>query len=218
MTIVAAPARPPIAPDRGYLGFLVVVAAAFAWSAIRPVDWWTWFFELSLGLVAVAVLAGTHRHFPMSGLVYALAASHFVILACGAKYTYAEMPLFNILRDTLNLARNDFDRVGHFAQGFVPAIVVREVLRRVTGVRPGRMLGFLCVCVCLAFSASYEIFEWLVVVKFYPTSGPEWLGMQGDPWDAQEDMLMALLGAAIAILTLSGFHERSMAAVGVRRR
>jgi putative membrane protein len=195
-----------------FRGFMIVVAAAFIWSAIRPADRWVWFFELSLGLVAVAVLAATHRRFPMSGLVYLLAAIHFVILACGAKYTYAEMPLFNLLRDMFHLARNNFDRVGHFAQGFVPAIVVREILRRVTGMRPGRMLGFLCVCVCLAFSASYEIFEWLVVIKFYPASGPEWLGMQGDPWDAQEDMLQALLGATIAILTLSRLHERSMAA------
>ncbi len=208
-----ADARTKVEP---YRGFLVVVVTAFVWSAIRPLDWWTWFFELSLGLCSVAVLIGTRRRFPLSGLAYGLAAAHFVILACGARYTYAEMPLFNVLRDAFHLGRNHFDRVGHFAQGFVPAIVVREVLRRVTGVRPGRMLGFLCICVCLAFSAFYEIFEWLVVIKFYPTSGPEWLGMQGDPWDAQEDMFMALLGATLSILCLSRAHERSMAAVRER--
>src|SRR2546422_10982179 len=140
-------------------------------------------------------------------------ALHFTILACGARYTYAEMPLFNWLRDTLHLSRNHFDRVGHLAQGFMPAMFVREFLRRAGGLRPGALLGFLCVSVCLAFSAFYEILEWRVVLTFYPTSGPEWLGMQGDPWDAQEDMLMALIGSSASVLSLSSLHERSMAAL-----
>ncbi len=196
-----------------YTLFLAVVASAFAWSAIRPMDYAVWFFELSLGLAGVVFLAATRRRFPCSGLLYLLAAVHFVILACGAKYTYAEMPLFNWLRDVLHLSRNHFDRVGHLAQGFIPAMFVREWLRRAGGLRPGALLGLLCISVCLAFSAFYEIFEWWVVLKFYPASGPEWLGMQGDPWDAQEDMLMALLGASASILMLSSVHERSMAAL-----
>lgn len=196
-----------------YALFLSVVAATLVWSAIRPADYGVWFFELSLGLVGVAFLIATRARFPFSGLVYALAAVHFAILACGAKYTYAEMPLFNWLRDAFHLSRNHFDRVGHLAQGFIPAMFVREFLRRAGGLRPGALLAFLCVSVCLAFSAFYEILEWWIVLKFYPTSGPEWLGMQGDPWDAQEDMLMALIGSSAAILVLSALHERSMAAL-----
>ena len=196
-----------------YAVFLSVVGVAFVWSAIRPVDYGVWFFELSLGLVGVAFLVATRHRFKISGLVYALAAIHFVILACGAKYTYAEMPLFNWLRDAFHLSRNHFDRVGHLAQGFIPAMFTREFLRRSGGMKPGPLLGFLCVSVCLAFSAFYEILEWWIVLRFYPTSGPEWLGMQGDPWDAQEDMLMALIGSSVSILTLSSLHERSMAAL-----
>ena len=198
-----------------YVAFLAVVAIAFAWSAIRPTDYAVWLFELSLGLVGVLFLVASRRRFRVSGLAYLLAAVHFVILACGAKYTYAEMPLFDWLRDTFGLARNHFDRVGHLAQGFIPAVFVREWLRRAGGQRPGLRLGFLCVSVCLAFSAFYEILEWGIVLRFYPDSGPEWLGMQGDPWDAQQDMLMALSGATLSMLTLSGIHERSM---GVLRR
>ena len=196
-----------------YVLFLGVVAIAFVWSAIRPMDYGVWIFELSLGLAGVLFLVATRRRFPFSGLVYALASVHFVILACGAKYTYAEMPLFNWLRDALDLSRNHFDRVGHLAQGFIPAMFVREFLRRTGRLKPGPLLGFLCISVCLAFSAFYEILEWWIVLTFYPTSGAEWLGMQGDPWDAQEDMLMALIGSSAAILTLSSLHERSMAAL-----
>jgi len=196
-----------------YWLFLSVTGAALVWSAIRPMDYGVWIFELSLGLVGVAFLVATRRRYPFSGLVYGLAAIHFVILACGAKYTYAEMPLFNWLRDAFHLSRNHFDRVGHLAQGFIPAMFVREFLRRTGGLKPGVLVGFLSVTVCLAFSAFYEILEWWMVVGFYPTSCPEWLGMQGDPWDAQEDMLMALIGSTVAILSLSSIHERSMAAL-----
>ena len=196
-----------------YASFLAVVSIAFAWSAIHPRDYAVWLFELSLGLAGVAFLVVTRRRFRVSGLAYVLAAVHFVILACGAKYTYAEMPLFDWLRDAFGLARNHFDRVGHFAQGFIPAIFVREWLRRSGGQGPGVRLGFLCVSVCLAFSAFYELLEWGIVLRFYADSGPEWLGMQGDPWDAQQDMLMALCGATASILLLSKAHERSMAAL-----
>jgi putative membrane protein len=194
----------------GLTGLLIVAAVATAWSAWRPYDYGTWAFELALGFAGLAVLAATRRRFHMSGLAYALAAVHFVILAAGAKYTYAEMPLFNWLRDALGLARNHFDRVGHFMQGFVPAILAREVLLRTSPLRPGKWLSFLCVAVPLAFSAFYELLEWWMVALFYPSHGPYWLGMQGDPWDAQWDMLMALAGATLAIALLSRLHDRSM--------
>jgi len=120
------------------------------------------------------------------------------------------MPLFNWLRDTLGLARNHFDRVGHFLQGFVPAMIAREFLLRFSPLKPGKVLAFLCIGIALAISAFWELIEWWTVVLFYPTAGPEWLGTQGDPWDAQWDMFMAVAGAVTSILLLSGTHDRSM--------
>lgn len=195
----------------GLRWLLVAVVGLLIWSGIRPYDYATWIFELIFGLGGVIALVVTARRFRCSNLAYLLAGIHFAILSAGAKYTYAEMPLFNWLRDTLHLARNHFDRVGHFAQGFVPAIFARELFVRVAGVRPSRWLAFFVLCFCLAFSAFYELIEWWVVVLFYPTQGPAWLGMQGDPWDAHQDMLMALLGATAALLLLSRAHDRSMA-------
>ena len=127
------------------------------------------------------------------------------------------------MKSWFGFERNHFDRVGHLAQGFIPAIFVREFLRRTGRLEPGPLLGFLSVSVCLAFSAFYELLEWWIVVLFYPTSGAEWLGMQGDPWDAQEDMLMALIDLVrgedppASILMLSSWHERSMTALRDRR-
>ncbi|HRX83568.1 MAG TPA: DUF2238 domain-containing protein [Phycisphaerae bacterium] len=193
---------------------LVAVVALLIWSGVHPHDYATWIFELAFGLAGVAALIATAPRFRFSNLAYLLAGIHFAILAAGAKYTYAEMPLFNWLRDALHLSRNHFDRVGHFAQGFVPAIFAREVFVRVAGVRRGGWLAFFVVCFCLAFSAFYELIEWWVVVLCYPHEGPAWLGMQGDPWDAHQDMLMALLGAISAVLLLSRAHDRSMARIG----
>ena len=170
---------------RAFAFLLVVVALSLIWSAIRPHDYPTWFFELFLGFAGIAALVALYRRFPFSALVYILAASHFAILAVGAKYTYAEMPLFNWLRDTFHLARNHYDRVGHFAQGFVPAIVAREVLLRTTDLKRGKMVGFLPICVCLALSAFYELLEWWWAVLAYKEKGGDWLGWQGDMWDAQ---------------------------------
>lgn len=200
---------------RAFATLMAVAAISILGSAIRPADWGVWAFELSLGIGEVVVLAALYRRFRFSGLVYLLVAMHVVILAAGAKYTYAEVPLGHWLRETLHLARNPFDRVGHFAQGFVPAILVREVLLRATPLARGKMLAFLTVCVCLAFSAAYELLEWGIVGAFYPTSGPEWLGMQGDPWDTQEDMAMALCGATLSLLLLSRVHDRSMESLKV---
>jgi len=199
---------------RSYRAFLLVVALATAVTAIPPVDYPVWIFELSIGLAATAALVATRRRFPFSSLVYLLAAVHFVVLAVGAHWTYAEAPPGFWLKDLLGLSRNPFDRVGHFMQGFVPAIVVREILLRTTGLKRGKMLGFLCVAVCLAFSAFYELIEWWIVVLFYPDQGQAWLGMQGDVWDAQGDMLMCTIGATLAVLGLSAVHNRSMAALG----
>ena len=192
---------------------VVVCAAVLAWSAIRPYSYDVWLFEIAPGVIGVAALAATVRWFRFSVLVYVLVGVHFAVLAVAAKYTYAEMPLFNWLRDAAGLSRNHYDRVGHFMQGFVPAIVAREILLRTTPLRPGKMLAFLCAAVCLAISAFWELLEWWVVMLFYRESGQEWLGLQGDVWDPHWDMFLALTGAVMALLLLSRLHDRSIAAV-----
>jgi len=193
------------------LPLLTFSGIVLAWSLVRPSDYWVWLFEISAGIIGLALLAATYERFPFSRLVYLLVGIHFVILAVAAKYTYAEMPLFNWLRDALGLARNHYDRVGHFFQGLVPALITREILLRQTELRRGKLLGLLCVSVCLAFSAFWELLEWWIAVAFYRENAAAWLGMQGDPWDAQWDMLMALCGAISGIVFLSGVHDRSMA-------
>jgi putative membrane protein len=199
------------------LSLCVAAALCLAWSATGTADYAVWLFEISLAVAGILVLVATRRRFPFSTLVYLLVGIHLAVLAAGGKYTYEAVPLGNWLRDLLHLSRNPFDRIGHFFQGFVPAIIAREVLLRTTPLRRGRMVNFLAVCFCLAFSAFYELLEWQIVVWFYPDAGPQWLGMQGDPWDAQQDMLRALLGATVAVLALSRVHDRSMAAVSGRK-
>jgi putative membrane protein len=189
---------------------LLVGAAATLWSAVRPADYATWLFELLLGAAGVCVLVALRRRFPFSSFVYGVVAVHYVVLAIGAKYTYAEEPFFSWLRDAGYFSRNHFDRVGHFFQGLTPALLTRELLLRTTNVGRGCLLTLLGVSVALAFSACYELIEWWWVLAFYPTSGPEWLGMQGDPWDAQGDMLMALCGGLVSALLLARPHDRSL--------
>ena len=195
-----------------------IMVAAVVWSAIDTPDYGVWFFELAPGSIATALLVLTFKRFRFSNLAYFLICGQFLILATGAKYTYAEVPLFDWLQDQLHLRRNHFDRVGHFVQGFVPAIIVRELLLRLSPLLPGRWLFVVVISICLAFSALYEILEMWVVLLFYPDSGPEWLGMQGDPYDAQWDMTMALIGATLAQLTLGRLHDRSISAVTTRQR
>ena len=192
---------------------IVVTVVAMAWSAVHAKEYDTWLFEIMLGLPGVVVLVATSRRFRFSSLIYVVAAAHFAVLAVGAKYTYAEVPLFNWLRDALHLSRNHYDRVGHFMQGFTPALILRELLLRTSPLRRGKWLAFLCVSVPLAFSALYELLEMWWVVAFYPAQGNAWLGMQGDVWDAQWDMTMALVGAIVALVVFSRLHDRTMRAV-----
>jgi putative membrane protein len=181
------------------------------WSVYHPSDAWVWLFEILPGVIGVSLLAATCRAFRFSRLAYVLVAVHFTILAIGAKYTYAGMPLFTWLQEVMHLSRNHYDRVGHFAQGFIPAILAREILLRRTPLGRGKMLFFLVVSVCLAIAASWELIEWWVVIFFYPEQGTTWLGLQGDPWDAQSDMFLALTGSMAAQVLLSRAHDRSMA-------
>jgi putative membrane protein len=167
------------------------------------------------GVLGIGLLAATYRRFRFSGLVYVLVGIHFAVLAVGARYTYMRMPLFDSLRDALGLARNHYDRVGHLAQGVVPALIVREALLRTTPLRRGKMLAFLVLCVTLAFGALWELAEWWAAILFCPDIGYNRLGTQGDVWDTHWDMLLVLLGAIASLLVFSRRHDRSMAAIGV---
>jgi putative membrane protein len=190
--------------------WLLVVLIVLAWSGIAPKDRFTWFLEVAPVLIALPLLLATRRGFPFTPLAYALLAVHAVILMVGGHYTYAEMPLFNWLRDAFELSRNHYDRLGHVAQGFIPAIVAREILLRRSPLAPGKWLFFLVTSVCLAISACYELIEWWVAVG----SGDEavaFLATQGDVWDTQWDMFLALLGALSSQLLFSGWHDRQLA-------
>ena len=151
-----------------------------------------------------------YGRFRFATVVYIVAIIHFLVLAIGGKYSYAESPIGFWMQDLLGLERNPFDRVGHFMQGFTPALVARELLLRTTKLERGGWLRFIVVSICLAFSAFYELLEWWWVILFYPDAGPDWLGHQGDPFDAQADMLMAALGASLALLLLSRLQDRKM--------
>jgi len=191
----------------------ILTGAVFAWSAFRPHDYFTWFLEIFPILVALPVLVISHQKFPLSTLLYVLIALHAMILMVGGHYTYAEVPLFNWLRDALDLSRNYYDRVGHFTQGFVPAMVAREILIRKKVVMRSKWLFFLICCICLSISACYELIEWWVAVAT-GEAAEAFLGTQGDVWDTQWDMLLALLGAIIAQLTLAKWHNLQLLQFG----
>lgn len=196
--------------DRRLIWFLVLLAPVVAWSWIAPHDRFTWWLESIPVVVGVPLILAFQRRFPLSSLLLVLLWLHCVILVTGGHYTYARVPLGEWARGWFGWTRNNYDKLGHFAQGFVPAILTRELLMRTSPLKGSRWLSFLVVCVCLAFSAFYELIEWFTAV----TNGgaaDDFLGTQGDPWDTQTDMLMALIGAAIAVLGFSRWHDRSMA-------
>ncbi|HET7872072.1 MAG TPA: DUF2238 domain-containing protein [Terriglobales bacterium] len=185
-------------------------AAVLAWSAVRPHDYFTWGLEVFPAIIALAVLAATYSRFQFTTFVYLLVTVHACILFLGGHYTYAEVPLGNWVRDSFHLARNHYDRLGHFAQGFVPALVAREVLLRRKIVLRRGWLFFIVVSICLAISAAYELLEWRVAVAT-GSAADAFLGTQGDPWDTQEDMATALVGALAALLGFSRWHDRMIA-------
>lgn len=199
-----------IEPDRRLLVLLAAsLAGLFAWSVTAPRDPAVWALEAAPVIIAAGVLAATYRHFPLTTLAYLAIWLHSVILLIGAHYTYAEVPLFNDLRDMFGLARNHYDRVGHFAQGFFPAIVAREILLRASPLRPGKWLFFLIVCVCLAISAFYEIVEWWTALISHD-GAVAFLGTQGDVWDTQWDMFLALVGAVASQILTGPTHNRAL--------
>ncbi|WP_241235084.1 DUF2238 domain-containing protein [Amphritea opalescens] len=183
--------------------------ATLLWSAIHPQDQFTWFLEVAPALIGVVVLAITLKTHPLTPLLYALILIHSIILMVGGHYTYAEVPLFDQISEIFGWQRNNYDKIGHLAQGFVPAIIGREVLLRAQAINGRRWLHFLTVCFCLAFSALYELIEWGVAV-LTGESAEAFLGTQGYIWDTQSDMLLALIGACAALLCLSRWHDRQL--------
>lgn len=197
------------------LALLALTAAALAVSGWHPYDRATWWMEVAPVFVAVPLMAATWRRFPLTGLLYGCIFLHALVLMLGGAYTYARVPLGFQVAEWLGLHRNPYDKLGHFMQGFVPALVAREILLRGGHVRPGRMLAFLVACVVLAISATYEFIEWGAALAL-GQGADEFLGTQGDPWDTQSDMLFALIGAVTALATLSRVHDRQLAALGFR--
>jgi putative membrane protein len=192
---------------------LVLALVALGASAIEPTDRLTWLLEVSPVMIGVAIVVLTYRRFPLSHLLYTFLFVHSVILVVGGHYTYAHVPAGLWLQDLLDLSRNHYDRLGHFTQGFVPALLASEILKRCSPLGHSRWLPFLVVCVCLAFSAFYELIEWWVSLALGQAAG-EFLGTQGDIWDTQWDMFLALVGACVSLITLGRAHDRSLAKLG----
>jgi putative membrane protein len=180
------------------------------WSGINPKDYLTWMLETAPALIALIALFMTRQRLRLTNLTYNLILIHSLILMVGAHYTYAEVPLFDWLQDVFNLERNNYDKVGHLAQGFVPAIVAREILIRNHVLRNIKWLNFFIVCICLAISAVYELLEWCVALVS-SEAAEAFLGTQGDHWDTQSDMAFALLGAILALALLRKTHDRHIA-------
>jgi len=205
-----------MAPTPFHWGLAATFGIVLAWSGIGPRDRFVWFLEVSPAVIGFMILAATYSRFRFTNLVYALAWLHALVLVVGGHYTYSEMPLFNWLRDEFHLSRNYYDRLGHFMQGFVPAMIAREILIRTSPLRPGNWLFFLVLCVTLSISATYEFLEWGVAVST-GTAAEAFLATQGDVWDTQWDMFLALIGAVVAQLTLPGVQDREMEAMGLVR-
>lgn len=189
---------------------LVLTLVLLILSGWQPYDRATWLMEVAPVLIAMPLLALTHRRFPLTSLLYLCIALHAMVLMLGGAYTYARVPLGFDLQHWLELSRNPYDKIGHFFQGFVPALVCREILLRGGYVQGRRMLAFLVVCVVLAISATYEFIEWGAAIAL-GQGADEFLGTQGDPWDTQSDMFFALIGAVTALLLLSSLHDRQLA-------
>jgi putative membrane protein len=196
-------------PRREPLILLVATLVCLAISRIGAAEPGTWVLEVFPIFIALPILVATTKRFPLTPLAYRLLFVHALILMVGGHYTYAKVPLGFWVQDALHLGRNNYDRLGHFAQGFVPAIVAREVLLRRSPLERGKWLFFLVTCVCLAISACYELIEWLAAV-LGGSSADAFLGTQGDVWDTQWDMFTALVGALTALLTLSRVHDRQI--------
>ena len=192
--------------------FIVVFFSGLVISGIHPKDYFTWFLEVFPALLAFAVLAWTYRRFRFTDMVYLLILVECYILFIGGHYTYAEVPLFNWIRDYLGETRNNYDKLAHFTQGFIPAMLVRELLLRFQVIARKSWLPFVVVCICVTISVLYEFFEWFMAVAT-GEAAEAFLGTQGYEWDTQSDMLMAMIGATVAMLTMARWQDRQIEAL-----
>jgi len=195
-----------------FIGLSVLIV--FIWSAIQPHDYFTWFLEVVPAIIGAVVLLATYRSFKFTIFVYFLIGVHAIILMIGGHYTYAEVPLFNWIKEVFHLSRNHYDRLGHFAQGFIPAMIAREIFLRKSPLKRGKWLYFITAGICLAISASYELFEF-AVAELTGAAADAFLGSQGDPWDTQWDMTYALIGSNVSLIFFSKIHDRFLVRLGL---
>ena len=195
--------------ERYHIFLLLSLIPIFLWSLIKCFDLYTWVLEAAPVIIGGVILISVYRKFRLTNLAYILIWLHAVILLIGAHYTYARMPLFNWIADVFDLSRNHYDRLGHFFQGFTPAILAREILLRTSPLKQGKWLFVIVISICLAISAAYELLEWTVAV-ISKSAAEAFLGTQGDNWDTQKDMALCLLGAVASLITLSGFHNKGL--------
>jgi putative membrane protein len=189
--------------------FLGLATLVFIWSAIGPKDYLTWSMEVAPAVIGFFILYFTYDRFRLSTLLYGCIALHAIILMVGGHYTYAEVPLFNWFKDIGLFARNNYDKVGHLAQGFFPSLVAREIFIRTSPLKPGKWLNFVIICAVLAISALYELIEWAGAL-IMGDAATDFLGTQGYIWDTQSDMWYALIGGILALLLFSKIHDRAM--------
>jgi len=200
--------------NRSFLySWMAIFVAVLAWSAIEPHDYPTWWLEVLPALIGAGLIWYTRETFPLTRLVYLLILLHCIVLMVGGHYTYAEVPLFDWIGEQLNHTRNNYDKLGHFVQGFIPAIVAREIVIRLQVFNSDRWRDFFIVCFCLGFSAFYELIEWWVAL-LSEEAAESFLGTQGYTWDTQSDMGWALFGAVLALIVLRHLHDNQLRAAG----
>ena len=197
--------------------WLFIFCAVLIWSGYEPKDYVTWVLEVAPAVIGLAVLAATYKKFPLTGLVYLLILLHCIVLMVGGHYSYSEVPLFDTIKEAFNMQRNNYDKVGHFFQGFVPAMIARELIERLELIKQGAWSNFFIVSFCLALSAVYEMIEWMVAV-IAGGSAEAFLGTQGYEWDAQADMMWALIGAVAALVMLRKLHDRQLAGLALKTK
>ncbi len=207
--LVIAMPTPPI----GYLlAMAAVIIGLLLLSGMQPFDRTTWMLEVFPIVIALPILLATHNRFPLTTLLYCFIFIHALVLMLGGAYSYARVPLGFFIADLLDLSRNPYDKIGHFCQGLVPALVAREILLRGNFVQRGKMLTFLVLCIVLAISATYELFEWAAAIAL-GQGADDFLGTQGDPWDTQSDMLLAFIGGVATLALFSRWHDRQLRAL-----
>ena len=189
--------------------WIFIYFSVFIWSFINPKDLFTWFLEVFPAMIAFVVLAITYKNFRLTPLVYSLILIHCIILMVGGHYTYSEVPLFDFIKESFNQERNNYDKLGHLAQGFIPAMIAREIIIRKSIITIESWRNFFIICFCLALSAFYELIEWWVAI-FTNEASNDFLGTQGYVWDTQSDIFWALIGSILALTILRNFHTKQL--------